>query len=78
MRVYHSKANDGLLLLPGVCIFGETCGGNGECPKHSCSRTERGETGLNTFCGGYKLFFSHLAYLSMRIPNEADRIIRWK
>ena len=34
---------------------------NGECPKHRFSRTERGETGLNTLCAGYQLFYSYIA-----------------
>ena len=34
---------------------------NGECPKHSFNRTERGETGLNALCAGYKMFYSHVA-----------------
>lgn len=48
--------------LPSVCrkcqwLF--AC--NGECPKHRFNHTERGETGLNTLCRGYKMFFSHAA-----------------
>jgi len=34
---------------------------HGECPKHRFGRTERGETGLNVLCSGYRLFYSHVA-----------------
>lgn len=34
---------------------------HGECPKHRFNPIERGETGLNALCDGYKLFFSHIA-----------------
>jgi len=34
---------------------------NGECPKHRFSKTEKGETGLNTLCQGLQLFYSHIS-----------------
>ena len=40
-----------------VCKWNFACGG--ECPKHRFSRTEKGNTGLNALCEGYKYFFSH-------------------
>ena len=41
------------------CEYLRIC--NGECPKHRFNATESGETGLNALCGGYKMFFSHVA-----------------
>lgn len=48
--------------LPHTCLRCEwfkAC--HGECPKHRFNTGEAGETGLNTLCAGYKLFFSHVA-----------------
>ena len=42
-----------------ACRWRFACGG--ECPKHRFNRTERGETGLSALCGGYKLFYAHVA-----------------
>lgn len=41
------------------CEFLFAC--NGECPKHRFNTTEKGETGLNALCYGYKMFYSHAA-----------------
>lgn len=48
--------------LPDDCIKCKwffTC--HGECPKHRFNTTDKGETGLNALCKGYKLFFAHVA-----------------
>lgn len=48
--------------LPDECIKCQwffTC--HGECPKHRFNTTDKGETGLNALCEGYKLFFAHVA-----------------
>ena len=63
------------------CQWQFTC--HGECPKHRFNRTERGETGLNALCEGYRMFFSHAApymdymkrMLSQGIPAAA--VIPW-
>lgn len=41
------------------CQWGFAC--NGECPKHRFNLTDRGETGLNALCEGYRHFYSHTA-----------------
>ena len=48
--------------LPDECLKCQwffTC--HGECPKHRFNTTDKGETGLNALCEGYKLFFAHVA-----------------
>lgn len=48
--------------LPSACRKCEwffAC--HGECPKHRFNRTEKGETGLNALCYGYKTYFSHIS-----------------
>lgn len=48
--------------LPDDCIKCQwffTC--HGECPKHRFNTTDKGETGLNALCEGYKIFFAHVA-----------------
>lgn len=42
-----------------VCRWYFAC--HGECPKHRFNATDKGETGLNALCEGYKMFFSHIA-----------------
>jgi len=47
--------------LPRECIqckYYFAC--RGECPKHRFDRSESGESGLNTLCAGYKMFFTHV------------------
>ena len=39
------------------CRYYKLC--HGECPKHRFICNSTGEAGLNYFCEGYKLFFSH-------------------
>lgn len=46
-------------MLKNNYIFSFSC--HGECPKHRFNRTEKGETGLNSLCAGYKLFYSHIS-----------------
>ncbi len=70
--------------LPGTCrkckwLF--AC--NGECPKHRFNSAEGGERGLSALCGGYRLFYSHVApymdymrdLLSRDLPPSA--VIPW-
>lgn len=55
----------------------------GECPKHRFNLTESGETGLNTLCEGYKLFYRHVSpymdYMKQLLLNEQPpaAIVPW-
>lgn len=63
------------------CEYQFAC--RGECPKHRFATTRRGESGLNTLCEGYKLFFSYTTPYMEQMRNllaqgqEASLIIPW-
>ena len=62
-------------MLPSKCLrckYEYLC--HGECPKHRFNRTENGDTGLNSLCSGYHMFYDHtLPYmLKMKELLEAQ------
>ena len=46
---------------------------HGECPKHRFDTTNTGETGLNSLCEGYKMFFEHTEPYMKKMCELLDR-----
>lgn len=67
VRFGISKRNS----LPEKCLRCEylrLC--NGGCPKHRFNATERGETGLNALCDGYRQFFSYSSPMMQEMKSR--------
>lgn len=46
---------------------------HGECPKHRFYKTNTGESGLNSLCEGYKMFFRHTEPYMKKMCELLDR-----